>query len=79
MLATTMTVYDGILSLIFQPIIAVVLTVIAIAIVGLVGLPIRFISGLGLWWMNHWWISFIIGTVAFAMMWASWLPNFRVN
>lgn len=79
MLAMAMTVYDGILSLIFQPIVAVVLTTISIGIVGTVGLPIRVFRGLRTWWIDHWWISFIIGTVAFAMMWVSWLPDLRVQ
>jgi hypothetical protein len=79
MLAMAMTVYDGVLSLIFQPIIAVILTTIGIGIVWLVGLPIRLFSGLRSWWIDHWWISFAIGTVAFVMMWASWLPSLRIQ
>ncbi len=79
MLAMAMTVYDGILSLVFQPILAVILTTLAIGMVGIVGLPIRLIRGLRSWWLDHWWISFLIGSVAFVMMWASWLPDLRVQ
>ena len=79
MLAMAMTVYDGILSLIFHPIIAVILTSIAIGVVGVVGIPIRLGRRLRLWWIDHWWISLVIGTIAFAMMWASWLPDLRTQ
>jgi hypothetical protein len=79
MLAMAMTVCDGILSLIFQPIIAVILTSIAIVIVGIVELPIRLVRRLRSWWISHWWISLVIGTAALAMMWASWLPDLRIQ
>jgi hypothetical protein len=79
MLAMAVTVYDGILSLIFQPFIAVILTSLGIGFVGFIGLPIRLSRGIRSWWISHWWISFVIGTIAFAMMWASWLPALRVK
>jgi hypothetical protein len=77
MLAMAMTVYDGILSLMFQPIMGAIFTLIAIAVMSLVGLPIRLMRRLNAWWRKHWWIVFLIGTVAFLMMYASWMPQFR--
>jgi len=52
---------------------------IAIAVMSLVGLPIRLMRPLNDWWRNHWWIVFVIGTVAFLMMYASWMPQFRTK
>jgi hypothetical protein len=77
MIAMAMTVYDGILSMMFQPIVGTILTLIAIAVMSLVGMPIRLMRPLNDWWRKHWWIVFIIGTVAFFMMYASWMPQFR--
>ena len=79
MLAVAMTVYDGFLSIIFQPIMGAAFSLIAILILAVLGLPIRLMKGMNLWWKAHWWIAFIIGTLAFGMMWASWMPEFRVK
>jgi uncharacterized membrane protein YczE len=62
MLAMAMTVYDGILSMMFQPIVGTILTLIAIAMMSLLGLPIRLMRPLNDWWRKHWWIVFVIGT-----------------
>ncbi len=79
MLAMAMTVYDGILSMMFQPIVGTILTLIAIAMMSLLGLPIRLMRPLNDWWRKHWWIVFVIGTIAFLMMYASWMPQFRTK
>ena len=79
MLAVIMTVYDGLLSLIFQPIVGAILTGIVIAVLLLVGLPIRLVKSINEWWRAHWWIGFIIGSVAFLMMLLSWIPRFQVK
>ena len=79
MLAMAMTVYDGILSLMFQPIIGTICTFIAIALMLLVGLPIRLMRSVNDWWRKHWWIVLVIGTVACAMMYASWMPQYRTK
>lgn len=79
MLAMAMTVYDGLLSLIVQPVMALILTTIGIGLAWIIGLPIRVSRTLRSWWIEHWWISFFIGAVAFAMMWVSWLPGLRVQ
>jgi hypothetical protein len=78
-LVMAMTVYDGILSMIFQPIMGAIFTTIAIVIMLIAGLPIRFIRLLNTWWRQHWWIVFVIGAVAFGMMYASWMPQYRIK
>ncbi len=79
MLAMAVTVYDGLLSLIFQPIVGTIITSVAIAVLLVLGLPIRFLSRLHQWWQEHWWFVFVLGTVAFGMMSASWHPQLRVQ
>jgi len=79
MLAVAMTVYDGLLSLIFQPIMGAIFTVIACAALLVLGLPIRLSKRIHVWWKAHWWIPFLLGTVAFVMMGMSWMPQFRVQ
>jgi hypothetical protein len=79
MLAMAMTVYDGLLSMIFQPIMGAICTVVAIIILLVVGLPIRLMKKVNQWWKDHWWIAFILGTLAFAMMFVSWMPLFRIK
>jgi hypothetical protein len=79
MLAATMTLYDGILSMMFQPILGTLFTLLAIAGLSLVGMPIRLMRPVNDWWRHHWWIVFVIGTVAFLMMYASWMPQFRTT
>lgn len=79
MLAVAMTTYDGLLSLIFQPIIGAIVSGIAIVLLLIVGLPIRLSKKINRWWKNHWWIPFVIGTLAFIMMSLSWHPHFRVK
>ena len=79
MLAMAMTVYDGILSLIFQPIVGTIITSIAIAVLLVLGLPIRHLPRLHQWWRKHGWFVFVLGTMAFGMMHASWLPPLRIQ
>lgn len=79
MLAVVMTDYDGILSIIFQPIMGAILSAIAILFLLIIGLPIRLIKRMNIWWKAHWWLPFVIGTLAFAMMVLSWIPYFRIK
>ena len=79
MLAVAMTAYDGLLSMIFQSIMGTLFSGIAISLHLIIGLPIRLSREINGWWTHHWWIPFVIGTAAFAMMCASWLPCFRVE
>lgn len=79
MLAVAVTVYDGIFSVIFQPIMGAIFSGIAIFLLLILGLPIRLSKNLNNWWKSHWWLPIVIGTAAFIMMCLSWLPYFRVK
>ncbi len=79
MLAVITTSYDGVVSLLFAPLAGAVITLMAIAVLLLVGFPIRRIGSWRRWWLRHRWIPLVLGSVAFVMMAASWLPQFRVQ
>jgi hypothetical protein len=77
LLAVAMTVYDGILSLIFQPIIGAIFSLAAIALLLILGLPIRLNRKLNRWWKKHWWISSVLLAGGVISMALSWAPAFR--
>lgn len=79
MLAMVMTVYDGVLSLIFQPIMGGILTAIAVLLMLALGLPIRLHSKLNRFWRSVWWLPIVLGTAAFIMMWLSCQPSFTTR
>lgn len=79
MLAVMMTIFDGVLSLVLQPFVGGILTLVAIAILLVVGLPLRLVPGLRRWWQRYWWLAVVMGLVAFVLMAVSWLPQFRVQ
>ena len=76
MIAMAMTVYDGLLSLIFQPIVGSILTAIALAGVIVLGAPLLLES---VWqrWRRVWWISVVLFAFGIASFLASWHPSLR--
>jgi hypothetical protein len=79
MLAMVLTVYDGLISMIFQPIIGSVFSLIGVGVCFLVGLPIRLIRPLKAWWRRVWWLPLVLGMIAFLMLVASWHPSLRIQ
>mgnify|MGYP001344869355 CR=1 FL=1 len=79
MIAVAMTVYDGILSMIFQPIMGGIFSAIAVVALLIVGFPIRVIPALNRIWKKYWWFSLILGGIAVGMMIFSWLPEYRAK
>src|SRR5690606_32740947 len=79
MLAVVLTVYDGLLSVILQPILGAVFTGVAILCLLVAGLPIRRIHKINQWWKAHWWVALVIGSLALLMLWLSWMPQFRIQ
>ena len=77
MLAMLMTTYDGILSMIFQPVMGAIFAAIAVALCFVLGLPIRFIRSAREFWRRLWWLPLFLGAVGFVLMVTSWLPPFR--
>jgi hypothetical protein len=76
MVAMVMTVYDGPLSLIFQPIMGALFAGFAVALCFVLGLPIRLVAKWRQAWQRVWWLPFVLGTVGFALMVLSWQPPF---
>jgi len=77
MLAMVMTTYDGILSMILQPIMGAIFAGVAVVLCLLLGLPIRLITSLRQLWRRFWWLPLFLGAVGFILMVTSWLPPFR--
>lgn len=78
-LAMAMTVYDGFISLLIQPVMGAFITLIAIVLLLIAGLPLRLIGWLNRWWRRHWWLSFLLGAAAFGLMVVSWMPSYRIQ
>jgi hypothetical protein len=79
MVAVAMTVYDGILSMLFQPIMGGLFSAIAVVALLIIGLPIRLIPALNRTWKKYWWFSLALGGIAIGMMIFSWLPEYRTK
>jgi hypothetical protein len=79
MLAVVMTVYDGILSMIFQPIMGGIFSTIAIIFLLIIGLPIRLNHKLNHWWRMHWWLCCLLGAIGFICMILSYMPPFQIT
>ena len=77
MVAMVLTVYDGGMSLIFQPVVGALFSAAAVLLCLIVGLPIRFASRVHAYWRRAWWLPFVLGVIGFALMAVSWLPRFR--
>jgi hypothetical protein len=78
MVAMLMTVYDGILSLLFQPIMGSILTVIAMLVLCVIGSPLL-VGRLWKKWRELWWISVAIAGAGFVCLVLSWMPGIRVK
>ena len=69
---------DGLFGiLIFQPIMAVVLSSLSMFMCFLVGLPIRLNRKINHWWTTHFYVSFIGVAMGVALLILSMLPSFR--
>ena len=77
MIAMAMTVYDGALSMIFQPIMGALFAGAAVLLCLVLGLPIRLVAKLRRSWQRLWWLPFFLGAVGFVLMVLSWQPLFR--
>jgi hypothetical protein len=63
--------------MIFQPIMGAIFAGVAVLLCLLVGLPIRLVPRLRQLWRKVWWLPLFLGSVAFLLMVASWLPPLR--
>ena len=77
MTAMAMTVYDGPLSLIFQPIMGALFAGAAVLLCLVLGLPIRLVAKLRRPWQRLCWLPFFLGAVGFVLMVLSWQSPFR--
>jgi len=70
--------FDGLFGLvIFQPIIAIILSSLTIFICLIVGLPIRLNNKLNYWWTTHFYISIIGTVIGLTFLLLALLPTFK--
>ncbi len=79
MIAMMMTTYDGVLSMIFQPIMGAIFAAVAVAVCFILGLPIRLIRSLRERWRSVWWLPLFTGAVGFVLMVMSWMLRVTVH
>ncbi len=79
MIAMMMTTYDGVLSMIFQPIMGAIFAAIVVAVCFILGLPIRLIRSLRERWRSAWWLPLFFGAVGFVLMVMSWVLRVTVH
>jgi hypothetical protein len=78
MLAMVMTVYDGLMSVILQPIVGAICSLIGMLVVGLLGLPLYWSSLKRWWWSRGAWLSVVILAASIVALGMSWHPSLRV-
>lgn len=60
----------------YQPILAIMLSILTVIVCGLVGLPIRLNNRLNTWWRTHFYISVLIGFLGLVACAISLIPGF---
>ena len=60
----------------FQPILAILLSILTVIVCGLVGLPIRLNNRLNNWWRTHFYVSILIGFLGLVACAFSLTPGF---
>ena len=61
---------------IFQPILAIFISILTILLCGIIGLPIRINKRLNKWWRTNFYLAIIFGIIGFIFCVISVLPNF---
>lgn len=60
----------------FQPILAILISILTVIVCGLVGLPIRLNNRLNNWWRTHFYVSILIGFLGLVACAISLIPGF---
>lgn len=69
--------FDGFLGLtFFQPIIAVIISILTITICLILGLPIRLVRSINHWWTKYFFVSIVLAIIGFTSLSLSILPQF---
>jgi len=78
-IAMMMTTYDGVLSMIFQPIMGAIFAAITVVLCFILGLPIRLIRSVREMWRRVWWLPLFFGAGGFVLMVMSWVLRVTVH
>ena len=76
MIAMMMTTYDVVLSMIFQPVMGAIITVLGLGVVCLAGSPLL-ITGIWNQWRRVWWLPVLITFAGCVACIISWHPSLR--
>ncbi|MBN2020020.1 MAG: hypothetical protein JW749_07335 [Sedimentisphaerales bacterium] len=68
-----MTTYDGMISMICQPIMGAIMTSVALALIIIIGSPL-FINRVWRRWEKIWWFSLVLIFISFLLLFLSWYP-----
>lgn len=60
----------------FQPILAILISILTVIVCGFVGLPIRLNNRLNTWWRTHFYVSILIGFLGLVAYAISLMPGF---
>lgn len=60
----------------FQPILAILISILTVIVCGFVGLPIRLNNRLNTWWRTHFYVSILIGFLGLVACAISLMPGF---
>ncbi|MGQ1947756.1 hypothetical protein ACT3CD_11725 [Geofilum sp. OHC36d9] len=60
----------------FQPILAILFSILTVIVCGFVGLPIRLNNGLNTWWRTHFYVPVLIGLLGLVACAISLMPGF---
>lgn len=78
MLAIVMTVYDGLMSIVFQPIVGAIFSLVGVVAMGLLGLPLYWGPLRSWWWTRGAWLSVFILAASIVALGLSWHPSLRI-
>lgn len=78
LLAMVLTVYDGLMSMIFQPIVGAICSLVGLAAMGLLGLPLYWGPLRSWWWTRGAWPSVVILAASIVALGLSWHPSLRI-
>jgi hypothetical protein len=78
MVAMMMTTYDGVLSIIFQPLMGALLTGLSLVMLCILGSPLL-LRQVWVGWRHLWWIPILLVFAGIGAVVVSWHPSFRIR
>ena len=77
MVGVMMTTYDGILSMLLQPLMGSIITIVSMLIISVIFSPLLLTKVWG-FWQRIWFVPTLLMIVAFVLLYMSWMPEYRI-